>query len=89
MDENRGKQISDRVSAIGKQAEDVGENAATMVGDASRKVRAKTSDIGNQVYEKGADAERSLERMIGDHPVASVLIAAALGYGISHIARRH
>ena len=89
MDENRIKQVGDRVSNLGKQAEDAGETVASAIGEAARKGRTRAIDLGEQAYEQGAEAGRSFERLVGEHTVASLLVAAALGYGISHLARRH
>jgi ElaB/YqjD/DUF883 family membrane-anchored ribosome-binding protein len=49
----------------------------------------RTGDRGGEFLEKGSKATHAIGRTIEEHPTATLLIAAAVGFGISWLAHRH
>lgn len=83
-----GKQIGERASALAKQTVTAGNRAASAVGDAANKAADQVSELGEDLYENGAQAAQTLGRTIQKHPMATVLIAAAVGFGLGRLAHR-
>ena len=79
-----GATIADRASAFVKQTA-AGETAASAVQDAAQKAGAQASDMGERLYDRGRRAGESVVRTVEQQPLAAVLIAAALGYGIAYL----
>ena len=83
-----GATIADRASAFVKQAAAAGETAASAVQDAAQKAGAQASDMGERLYDRGRRAGEFVVRTVEQQPLAAVLIAAALGYGIAYLVHR-
>jgi uncharacterized protein YjbJ (UPF0337 family) len=67
-------------NAFGR-AKDSSRNAAEAVQDAA-------ADAGENIYEGGRGIALSLARSIEDRPLAAVLLAAAVGYGIACLVKQ-
>ena len=83
-----GPAMADRASSFVKQATAAGGNAASVVQDAAQKAGAQASDIGERLYGEGRRAGQSIGRAVEQQPLAAVLVAAALGYGIAYFVHR-
>jgi ElaB/YqjD/DUF883 family membrane-anchored ribosome-binding protein len=84
-----GKHISERASALAKQTAEAGDRAVAAVNDTAHKAGDKASDIGESLYQKGAQAAHTLGQTVEEHPVATLLIAAAVGFGLTRLSHRH
>ena len=83
-----GTAIADRASSFVKQATAAGGNAASVVQDAAQKAGTQASDLGELLYDEGRRAGQSISRTVEQQPLAAVLVAAALGYGIAYLVHR-
>jgi ElaB/YqjD/DUF883 family membrane-anchored ribosome-binding protein len=89
MEENRiagvskdeGIGIADRAATLAKHATTTGEKATWVVQGAAKKVGAQAVDIGG----RATDGARSLAQYVAEQPLTSVVIAAALGYGLARL----
>jgi uncharacterized protein YjbJ (UPF0337 family) len=87
-DELGGTAAADRASAFVKQATTAGANVASAVEDAARRAGARASDIGERLYDESLRAGKSVGRVVEEQPLAAILVAAALGYGIAYLVHR-
>jgi uncharacterized protein YjbJ (UPF0337 family) len=87
-DEFGGTAMADRASSFVKQATAAGKNAASVVQDAAQKAGTQASDIGERLYDEGRRAGQSIGRAVEEQPLAAVLVAAAVGYGIGYLVHR-
>ncbi|HEX3953316.1 MAG TPA: hypothetical protein VHW90_07065 [Stellaceae bacterium] len=81
--------VGDTMNQAGTMARNAGEqawSAAANVGsqaqDLARRVREQTPDA---VYEQSARASEYLTRNVNEYPLAALLIAGAVGYGIAYL----
>lgn len=66
-------------SALGHNVEDLGSISKELAGDAVGKVQDNVAKYYDQGMKKARGLEKSLEKTIGQHPLASLLIAAGVG----------
>ena len=83
-----GATIADAASTFVKQATTGGAKAASVLQDAARKGSTDAGEIGGRVYEDARRASQSLARTVEEQPLAALLIAAAIGYGIAYLVHR-
>jgi ElaB/YqjD/DUF883 family membrane-anchored ribosome-binding protein len=82
------RKIGNNAAAFGKLATAMSESAASAVQDAVQTGAARSSEIGERLYDEGRRAQKSFGRIVADQPVASILAAAAFGYGIAYLLHR-
>jgi ElaB/YqjD/DUF883 family membrane-anchored ribosome-binding protein len=82
------RNIGNHAASLGKLATAMSESAASAVQDAVQTTAARASDIGGRLYDEGRRARRSFGRFVAEEPVATVLVAAAFGYGAAYLLHR-
>lgn len=81
MDTSRTKDFS-------KNLEGKVEDGIAVVQDTAHKAGAQAAELGGRVYQQGRRAGQSLGQAFGQQPLGTVLVAAALGYGIAYLVHR-
>jgi len=82
------RKIGNHAASLGKLATAMSESAASAVQDAVQTTGARASDIGGRLYDEGRRAQKSFGRIVAEQPLATVLVAAAFGYGASYLLHR-
>jgi len=82
------RKIESHAASLGKLATAMSESAASAVQDAAQTTAARASDIGGRLYDEGRRAQKSFGRIVAEEPVATVLVAAAVGYGVAYLLHR-
>ena len=72
---------TDKVSELADQA-------AATAQDIARKAGRQASAVAESVHGQGGDLIEVIEGAIRDNPIGSVLLAAAVGYGIARFSHR-
>ena len=100
---DRGKPMLDDLQAkagqamgqatdMARKASSAGIQAVTQASDtvqgAARQVSGQASQAASKVYEQGAWAGGHITRYTAEQPLAALLIAAAIGYGIAYLIHR-
>jgi hypothetical protein len=72
-----------------KKAPTVGTHAARNVGEQAQMAAATAQDLarraGEQAYQQGQRAGEYLTRNVNEYPLAALMIAGALGYGVGYL----
>jgi len=82
------RKIGGRAASFGKLAAAMSESAASAVQGAAQTTGARASEIGGRLYDEGRRAQRSFDRIVAEEPMATVLVAAAVGYGVAYLLHR-
>jgi len=77
-----GEQAWSAAASAGAAAQDMARSAGTAAQDMARKVRDNATDT---IYEQGSRAGQYLTRNVNEYPLAALLIAGAVGYGIAYL----
>jgi uncharacterized protein YjbJ (UPF0337 family) len=80
IDGKLDQSIGQARNAFGR-AKDAGRHAVSVAQDAA-------SDAAENLYEGGLGITQSVSRAIEEQPLAAVLLAAAVGYGIACLVKR-
>jgi hypothetical protein len=80
--------VGSHVASLGKLATAMSESAASTVQDAVQTTGARASEIGGRLYDEGRRAQNSFGRIVAEEPVATMLVAAAFGYGVAWLLHR-
>jgi ElaB/YqjD/DUF883 family membrane-anchored ribosome-binding protein len=76
---------SDRNSTIKDKATDAVGNAARTVEDAAHRVADQGREIGENFQEVGGNIKGAVDRSVKDQPMATLAVAAALGFVLGAI----
>ena len=72
-----------------EKARNVGIDVARNVGDQARTTAATAQDLarraGEQTYEQGQRVGEYLTRNVNEYPLAALMVAGAIGYGIAYL----
>jgi ElaB/YqjD/DUF883 family membrane-anchored ribosome-binding protein len=85
--ENAGAAM-DKAADLAQKASNAGVQAVDAVQGVARDVANQASQAANTVYQQGARAGGSVSRYAAEQPLTALLIAAAIGYGISYLIHR-
>jgi uncharacterized protein YjbJ (UPF0337 family) len=83
-----GATMADAAATFVKQASNTGAKAASALQDAAKKASTDATEIGERVYGDARRASQSLARTVEEQPLAALLVAAAIGYGIAYLVHR-
>jgi len=73
---------------VGQAAKEVTDQASTAVRNAASQATHKASEIGDQLYASGARRTEALSRTVEEQPLTALLVAGAIGYGLSFLIHR-
>jgi hypothetical protein len=104
MDENQifdnagdaAEDLKSRITSAAGTVRDLAGKARTAAVEAGTSINGAAIEAGKQVgnaavkaCRQGSRAGEYVSRNTAEHPLAALLIAGALGYGIAHMIRRH
>ena len=78
----------DKAADLAQKASNAGVQAVDAVQGVARDVANQASQAANAVYQQGARAGGSVSRYAAEQPLTALLVAAAIGYGISYLIHR-
>ena len=78
----------DKAADLAQKASNAGVQAVDAVQGAARDVANQASQSASAVYQQGARAGGSVSRYAAEQPLTALLMAAAIGYGISYLIHR-
>ena len=79
------QQVKTAGQDFGEQAKSTVANARDVVQDFARQVRDQVGPAADKLYQQGARAGDSLIRNVEQNPLFALLIAGAIGYGLSYL----
>jgi methyl-accepting chemotaxis protein len=88
--------FASKAQKFAEDTADQGRRGLHAVAQASDAIQGIAQDVGNQasqavnaVYEQGARAKGYVSQYATEQPLAALLIAGAIGYGIAYLIHRH
>lgn len=82
---NVSEQAASMARNLGEQARSAVSSASENAGELARRAREQASAASETLYQQGAKAGEYLSRNVNEYPLASLLIAGAIGYGIAYL----
>ena len=73
---------------FGATAQQMARRAGDTAQDLARRAREQTGVAGDTLYQQGARAGQYLTRNVNEYPVAALLIAGMVGYGLAFLIHR-
>jgi hypothetical protein len=86
--ESNASAIAQTVSGAVDKVSSVAGHAAETAQDVAREARRQANAVVESAYGQGGDLVEVIEGAIRGNPISSVLVAAALGYGIARLSHR-
>jgi hypothetical protein len=87
--DNSGDTAAGQQGGMIEKARNVGMDVARNVGEQARTVAATAQDVarraGEQTYEGGQRAGEYLTRNVNEYPLAALMVAGAIGYGVAYL----
>ena len=85
MTEQARNQARNMVRNLGEQARSAMGDPGATAQDLARRAREQASMAGDALYQQGTRAGEYLSRNINEYPLAALLIAGAVGYGLAYL----
>jgi ElaB/YqjD/DUF883 family membrane-anchored ribosome-binding protein len=79
------QQVRTAAQDFGEQAKSTVAKAGDVVQDFARQARDEVGPAADQLYQQGARARDALIRNVEQNPLLALLIAGAIGYGLSYL----
>jgi ElaB/YqjD/DUF883 family membrane-anchored ribosome-binding protein len=79
------QQVKTAAQDFGEQAKSTVAKAGDVVQDFARQARDEVGPAADKVYQQGARAGDALIRNVEQNPLLALLIAGAIGYGLSYL----
>ena len=76
------------IRTAGEQARSVAEDASATAQDLARKARDQAVAAGDTICKQGTRAGDYLAARVSENPFTSVIVAAAIGYGLALLMRK-
>jgi ElaB/YqjD/DUF883 family membrane-anchored ribosome-binding protein len=86
--EDSASAIAQTVSGAADKVSRVAGQAAETAQGVAREAGRQASAVAESVYGQGGDLVDVIEGAIRGNPISSVLVAAAVGYGIARLSHR-
>jgi ElaB/YqjD/DUF883 family membrane-anchored ribosome-binding protein len=83
--ESSASAMAQTVSGAVDKVSSVAGQAAETAQDVAREARRQASAVVESAYGQGGDLIEVIKDTIRGNPISSVLVAAAIGYGIAHL----
>jgi ElaB/YqjD/DUF883 family membrane-anchored ribosome-binding protein len=80
----RAQQVTD----LARKASDVGVQAASQAGDAIQGIQGTARELGSQAYQQATRAQGYVTQFVTEQPLAALLMAGAIGYGLAFLMMR-
>lgn len=76
------------VQDLANQASEVGRQAVDQAGDFLQNAAPQTKEAASNLYQRGAQSGEYARQYAAEQPVAALLIAGAIGYGLAYLIHR-
>lgn len=76
------------VQDLAKQASEVGRQAVDQAGDFLQNAAPQAKEAASDLYQRGAQSGEYIRQYAAEQPVAALLIAGAIGYGLAYLIHR-
>jgi hypothetical protein len=90
--QTRAGEALDKATDFAQQASTVGGEAITQAGNViqgvAREVGKQADQAATPLYQKGARTSGYVSRYAADQPLAALLVAGAIGYGLAYLIHR-
>lgn len=73
---------------LANQASEVGRQAVGQAGDLLQNVAPQAKEAASNLYQRGSHSGEYLRQYAAEQPVAALLIAGAIGYGLAYLIYR-
>ena len=70
---------------LGEQARSAMADPGATAQELARRAREQAGMAGDALYQQGARAGEYLTRNVNDYPLAALLVAGAIGYGLAYL----
>jgi ElaB/YqjD/DUF883 family membrane-anchored ribosome-binding protein len=74
-----------KATDLARKVSNTGIQAATQASDA---IQGAAREVGRQAYQQGARAQGDVTEFVAEQPLAALLIAGAIGYGLAYVMLR-
>jgi ElaB/YqjD/DUF883 family membrane-anchored ribosome-binding protein len=82
---DQGKSI---VQDLANQASEVGRQAVGQAGDLLHNVAPQAKEAASNLYQRGSQSGEYVRQYAAEQPIAALLIAGAIGYGLAYLIHR-
>lgn len=80
------EQAKTMARTVGEQARNIAGSAGSTAQDLARRAREQVNQVNTDaLYEQGARAGEFLTRNVNEYPLAALLIAGMVGYGLGYL----
>jgi ElaB/YqjD/DUF883 family membrane-anchored ribosome-binding protein len=76
------------VQDLASQASEVGRQAVGQAGELLQNVAPQAKEAASNLYERGSQSGEYVRQYAAEQPVAALLIAAAITYGLGYLIHR-
>ena len=80
--------LEETMTSAADKVSELADQAAATAQDVARKAGRQANAVAESVYGQGGDLIEVIEGAIRGNPIGSVLLAAAVGYGIARFSHR-
>ena len=81
-------QGKERVKDLASQASEAGRQAVDRAGELLQNAAPQAKEVASNLYERGSQSGDYARHFAAEQPVAALLIAAAIGYGLAYLIHR-
>ena len=90
---DRGKSAVDQMQAgatsLARQASEAGRQAISQAGDTVQGLTGdRAGEVASNLYQQGVTAGGYISRFAAEQPIAALLMAGAIGYGLAYLIHR-
>lgn len=76
------------VQDLANQASEVGRQAVGQAGDLLQNVAPQATEAASNLYQRGSQSGEYVRQYAAEQPIAALLIAGAIGYGLAYLVHR-
>lgn len=76
------------VATLARQASEAGRQAMAQAGDAAREASNQATQAATNLYQQGSRAGGVISQYTAEQPMAALLVAGAIGYGLAYLIHR-
>ena len=81
-------QRKETVQNLGRQASEVGRQAVGQASELFQNVAPQAKEAASNLYQRGSRSGEYVRQYAAEQPVAALLIAGAIGYGLAYLIHR-
>ena len=82
---DQGKSMAQNLA---NQASEAGRQAVGQAGELLQNVAPQAKEVASNLYDRGSQSGEYIRQYAAEQPVAALLIAGAIGYGLAYLIHR-